>query len=144
LFSVSWSGKVNADYLVAKQGGRIGPFVLCSNALYSNNGILSNGQPFYNSSGSINEEPQPYGVYLGSDGMSIRDKFVMYKMPINKIKSDKTNLNNNDTHKLRIPLGYNINTKKQEFTDVKDFVTTGYYTNKEIGEYFLNCSGTYD
>ena len=144
LFSVSWSGKVNADYLVAKQGGRIGPFVLCSNALYSNNGILSNGQPFYNSSGSINEEPQPYGVYLGSDGMSIRDKFVMYKMPINKIKSDKTNLNNNDTHKLRIPLGYNVNTKKQEFTDVKDFVTTGYYTNKEIGEYFLNCSGTYD
>jgi len=113
LFSVSWSGKVTAGYLVAKQGGVIGPFTLKSEALYSNNGLLANGKAFYNqTSGDPNIEPEPYGVYLGLDGMSVRDKFVVYKLPINKIRGNKGNLNNLNTHKMRIPIGYNTSTKK--------------------------------
>ena len=145
LFSVSWSGKVTAGYLIAKQGGVIGPFTLKSEALYSNNGLLANGKAFYDqTNGNPNTEPEPYGVYLGLDGMSVRDKFVVYKLPINKIRGNKTNLNNLNTHKMRIPIGYNTSTKKQEFTDIKDFVQTGYYTNNQAKEYFLNQSETYD
>ena len=150
LFSVSWSGKVTANYLVAKQGGRIGPYIIKSTALYSNNGKLYNGQPYYDSDGNINQELDPQGVYLGFDGLSVRDKFVVYKNPINRMVGKSLTPNNssnlaenntlsnesatyrqnhnmNNNHALMKPIGYDVKNKKTLFAKEYDFVTSGNY-----------------
>lgn len=152
LFSVSWQGKVIMNYLVADQGGRIGPFTISKKALYSNNGKLANGQEFWQ--GSVkqqNVEPLPNGIYLGRDGLSVRDTFVIYKYPVNKwnkipATQNGTNLNTNETHSLRIPI--NIVTANQshqeKYNFIYDFVTSGQYTEAEKKQYFEDLDHSYD
>ena len=148
LFSVSWSGKVTANYLVAKQGGRIGPYIIKSTALYSNNGVLANGKEFYNSSGNAVTEPTPHGVYLGEDGFSVRNKFVIYKNPINRRAvigkdsqgNDIYNDNKNITHAMRYPTKNFNDDGTVEYATTYDFVTSGYYgdDNEEVNTYFID------
>jgi hypothetical protein len=148
LFSVSWSGKVTANYLVAKQGGRIGPYIIKSTALYSNNGVLANGKEFYDSDGKAVTEPTPHGVYLGEDGFSVRNKFVIYKNPINRravIGTDSQgneiyNDNKNITHAMRYPTKNFNDDGTVEYATTYDFVTSGYYgdDNEEVNTYFID------
>ena len=148
LFSVSWSGKVTANYLVAKQGGRIGPYIIKSTALYSNNGVLANGKEFYDSDGKAVTEPTPHGVYLGEDGFSVRNKFVIYKNPINRravIGTDSQgneiyNDNKNITHAMRYPTKNFNDDGTVEYATTYDFVTSGYYgdNNEEVNTYFID------
>lgn len=125
LFSVSWSGRARMNYLIAESGGKIGPFIISSKALYSNNGHLANKQGFYDRDGKPVREPKPHGVYLGRDGLSVRDKFVVYKNPINR----KTKDNLSDQVIL---------TDKTIATDdgIRDFVQSGDYTGVNLSDYF--------
>lgn len=144
LFSVSWDGKVTMGWLEAIQGGRIGPFMIREKALYSNNGLLANGQNFYDKNGNPLTEPDGVfgskgGVYLGRDGLSVRDKFVVYKYPINKPGTfDKT-----ETHTLKFPIGVDSETGEIKYQEpyIYDFVKTSYYSNEEKKQYFEDLNG---
>ena len=59
-FKVNWKGEVTASYITAS-GGKIGPFTINNNALYSGGDSL----------GSTS------GVYLGSAGLSVNDKLIV-------------------------------------------------------------------
>lgn len=59
-FKVNWEGEVTASYITAS-GGKIGPFTINNNALYSGGDSL----------GSTS------GVYLGSAGLSVNDKLIV-------------------------------------------------------------------
>ena len=144
LFSVSWDGKVTMGWLEAIQGGRIGPFMIREKALYSNNGLLANGQNFYDKNGNPLTEPDGVfggkgGVYLGRDGLSVRDKFVVYKYPINKPGTfDKT-----ETHTLKFPIGVDSETGEIKYQEpyIYDFVETSYYSDEEKKQYFEDLNG---
>jgi hypothetical protein len=58
-FEVDWEGKVTASYITAS-GGKIGPFTINKNALYSGGDSLGSS-----------------GVYLGSAGLSVNDKLIV-------------------------------------------------------------------
>jgi hypothetical protein len=113
------------NYLIAESGGKIGPFIISSKALYSNNGHLANKQGFYDKDGKPVREPDPHGVYLGRDGLSVRDKFVVYKNPINR------KVKNNLSDQV-------ILTDKTIATDdgIRDFVQHGDYTGVKLSDYF--------
>ena len=163
LFSVTWQGKVKMNYLIAEQGGKIGPFNLNSKALYSNNGFLSNASEFYdNNTGAEKAEPTnagdnpsgPPGVYLGRDGFSVRNKFVVYKNPINRVANDGSNLitesevGNANQNFIQL-MKYPRNTSSGKNATVNygyehDFVTTGNYSDSGISEYFENMTHSYD
>lgn len=54
IFSVSYSGKVQADYLTATQGGQIGPFFMNNISLYTADSTFGGA-----------------GIYLGTEGLSV-------------------------------------------------------------------------
>lgn len=58
-FKVNWEGEVTASYITAS-GGKIGPFTINNNALYSGGNTLGSS-----------------GVYLGSAGLSVNDKLII-------------------------------------------------------------------
>lgn len=62
-FSVDWEGKVTASYIIAS-GGTIGPFIIDSEALYSDGRALGSS-----------------GVYLGSAGLSVNNDLVVRTSP---------------------------------------------------------------
>ncbi len=147
LFSVNWDGRTTTGWLKA-MGGEIGPYHLTMKALYTNNGVLANGKEFYNSSGNAVTEPTPHGVYLGEDGFSVRNKFVIYKNPINRRAvigkdsqgNDIYNDNKNITHAMRYPTKNFNDDGTVEYATTYDFVTSGYYgdDDEEVNTYFID------
>ena len=155
LFSVNWDGRTTTGWLKA-MGGEIGPYHLTMKALYTNNGLLANHKRFYQDNGDPETEPTPYGVYLGSDGFSVRNSFVIYNMPINRTVGDtltfsadnqnKHNRDMSDSHALMKPVGYSITYEtengvrkkkivKTTFEKSYDFVTSGIYNkDKNTGD----------
>ena len=107
LFSVGWKGLVEMDYIKATQGGKIGPFAITDWALYSNNGYLANNKDFNST------EPTPRGVYLGRDGLSVRNTFAVFKYPINAGTADQG------------PRGASVG--DGGFSEVGDFILTTTY-----------------
>ena len=148
LFSVSWDGKVEASYIEATQGGKIGPYVLSSFALYTNNGLLANGKPFIPIKANLSDA-EKYGVYLGKNGISFSDKLVIYRSPINRYYQSSNTSNNSNTnynHTLQKVIGFDTSTGKVTTIPIYDYVTSGDYTGatESDKDSFLNVGGPYD
>lgn len=144
LFSVSWDGKLKSGWIEATQGGQIGPFTLSSFALFTNEGLLANGKNFIPVNTHLTQKERE-GIYFGIDGLSFSDKIAIYRNPINRYQNVQDNKNTNETHTLKKPTTIlNQNTQNITYNYEYDYVTSGYYGDVNLSDYFLNVGHSYD